>query len=320
MTRLSLTDVKKRLKLYGFNVNNVERWHVGTSGNCFVVWLNDEKFVLKLFEKSKKEMVQHDINFLRKINSKKKIMIFPLNSKALLFNDSAGYIYKFIDLPLFREVKIPRKLFEFGRIVGEFNRICRKILPNKISNKCIIEIVKDSNVLISKLKDKKDLKRMITAMKKGILKVKEEYDGSKYRTQLTHRDMHFDNVLYNKKTKKYKIIDISGLENEILAHEIMVIISDLIKNNPSRNKKMITEIMKGYSSQIKLTRKEKQVIPLLMIVRKLGECLWLLEQHKKGKINRKDRDFHLKGSVEQLETAINQFENLKQIFKKSNHN
>lgn len=45
-----------------------------------------------------------------------------------------------------------------------------------------------------------------------------------------------------------------------------------------------------------------------------GECLWLFEQHKKGKLNQKDRAFFLKDSVEQLEIATKQYENLKKVF------
>ncbi len=215
MSKINIKEIKNKLILQGFTVDKLKKWHVGTSRNCFIVWMNKERFVLKLFDKSKKETT---------------------------------------------------------------------------------------------------INRMIAAMQTGILKLEEEYDGSKYRTQLVHRDLHFDNVLYDKKTKNYCIIDTSDLENSILSQEIMVMMSYLIRNNNYRNKKMITELMSGYESQIKLTKKEKMAIPLLIIVRKLGECLWLIEQYKKEKLNRKDRNFFLKDSVEQLEIAVKQFDNLKKIF------
>ena len=72
--------------------------------------------------------------------------------------------------------------------------------------------------------------------------------------------------------------------------------------------------MEGYCSKINLTRKEIEAIPLLMIIRKLGEIMWLFSQYKKGRLSNKEKLRFMKNSVEQLTYIVSQYERLKRIF------
>lgn len=316
MARISLIELKSRLKSYGFDVSKIEHWHVGTSRNCFVVWQNDEKFVLKIYSEAKRSSIAHWINLLKEINSKEEVTINPVNDKVLIFGNSVGFMYKFIEGKHYRELRIPRTYYHFGKIVGKFNKLTRNMLRYGKSNKYLIENVRDSKRFAKQIMKKSEYFSEISQiMFKATELFDREYDGYKFRTQLIHGDLHFDNVLYDKKNNKYIIIDTDGLDSGILAREIMTIISYEITNSNNKNKKTIEEFIKGYESEFKLLKKEKKLIPLLMIPRKLGEIMWLVSKRQERKIS--DKEFKLfmnEGSVKQLKIILKQYHNMKKIF------
>lgn len=316
MVSFNLKDIKSTLINYGFNVDKIVRLHNGTSRNSLLVHIDGEKYILKLYPKSSKSSVRNWITLLRQINSKEEITINPLNDRVLVFGDYVGFLYEFIEGKHYREIRISIKYYNFGKIVGKFNRLTKNMLCYGNSNKDIIKTQREAKKFIKKIdgtnKYFSDIQRL---MIQAIRLFDKEYDGYKFRTQLIHGDLHFDNVLYDKKNKKYVIIDTDGLDNGILAREIMVIISYQLTNYNVKNKKTINEFIKGYESEFKLTKKEKSLIPLLMIPRKLGEIMWLVSKLKEGKISNKEFKFFMnKGSVKQLKIILNQFENLKKIF------
>ena len=311
---IKLNIVKEIMMKKRYNIQKIQPLKGGVSGNTFLLFIKNEKYVLKLFPYSKIKSVQHDIDFCRMINKKKEIVIQPIHAKALNLGTYTGYIYRYVPYKLFHNVTIPKKMFTFGKIVGEWNALYKRRIPETQSNKIFKRTIQWSNNTIRALKKEKKFQKTRNSMIHGTAKLEKEYDGSTYRTQLLHRDIHYYNVFYNEKTEKYVIADISETERDILPSEIAVILSEKIKDSPTTNMKDIREIMKGYSTKIKLTRKERNVIPLLMITRKLGECMWLFEQKKKRRISKKIFQRSLKETTRQLETILEQFDHLKKVF------
>lgn len=320
---MKLKDLKERLSGMEFKVKSVKKLYAGTSRTTYLINTDKGKYVLKLYEKRKKSNIQKLINLLIKINSKKEITINPINSKILLFNDYVGFIYRFFEGKHFTQLKIRNKLFEFGKVVGDFNKLTKNIslkmsprernMINNYVEHMLYEAKKTMNFL-NKKHDSYSLK-IAKLMEKGIPIVKKEYNGSKYRIQLIHGDLHFDNIIYDTKSKKYLIIDMDGLRNAFLVQEISVMLSYLLTNSPNENKRRIKGILGGYESKVKLKVKEKKALPFLMILRKFSQIVWLISQFNKKKITKREFRLFMNGSLKQLKIIINQYEQLKKELK-----
>ena len=299
---ISLKEVKSKL-----DIDSIKNIVKGTSRNTFLLKSKNKRYVLKLHDKEEKRDLQKKINYLKKINSKKEITVNPINDKVLEFEDAVGYYYEYFEGVHYTNAKIPNKLFRFGEIVGEFSRVTKDLEPTIKSNSYEETAIRKSKEWVKKEGPYTDL------IEKG-LKLTEKLRKKKYRSQIIHGDLHFDNVIYNKKTKEYRIIDVSTISKGILAREISVMISYALSNSSEENKKVITKLLEGYESKFKLTKKEKQAMPALMVLRKIGEIKWLLKQLNSKKIKRKDFDRWAGGSVKQLKIITSHFEELEKTF------
>jgi len=259
------------------------------------------------------------INYLIKINDKKKIALAPINKKVLEIGDMVGYFYEFFPGKNYSKIKIPRKLYSFGKIVGEFSQQSKNIALKSWED--INKNKKDT------LEGIRNLRRSLTNKQDIYLEIFSLIDSSwplvdkspikgKYRKQLVHGDLHMDNVFYNEKTKKSLIADVDGLDGRIISKEVAVILSYELTNSVNKNEKMIREIFRGYESKYELTRSEKKIIPQLMIIRKYGEILWLVEQYRKGSISVREFKTFIRTSLRHLRIISGQYSKLSEIFKK----
>jgi|TARA_Y100000310_G_scaffold193794_1_gene193744 Ser/Thr protein kinase RdoA (MazF antagonist) len=309
------SEIKKILSKEGLNISSIKKLDIGTSRNSYLLISNKKKYVLKLYDKKEKGKIQKKIDYIKKINKKKKITTIPINSKVLKFKNTIGYFYEFFEGVHYREIKIPRKLFKFGQIVGEFSKQSSKITSKNIKYDNLGKrAIKDSKKTIKFLENKKGFYKETSKIMKEGLPLIDTSNFKKCRMRIVHGDIHFENVLYNKKQNKYQIIDIDGTWIKIIPIEILVIISYSLSNSTSNNKRIIKEIIKGYESKFKLTRSEKQSIPSLLILRKNGEIIWLLDKVLNKRFNEKEFRKFTTHSRNNLRTIIDNFEELKKIF------
>jgi Ser/Thr protein kinase RdoA (MazF antagonist) len=305
---------KKKLKKIGLNVKDIRFLNAGTSKNNYIIKTEKEKYILKIFRKEKKKIIQKQITLLRKINKKQVLAINPIHSKVLVFDDFVGYIYKYLEGKPYKQLKIKNKIYTFGKIIGRFNKLTKNILPPKKNNSYIEKINKEAKKIINWIKEKDTLhKKAKKLLKLGTKIIDNEDKNYSFRTQLIHGDLHYDNVFYEK--GKFIIIDVDGLENSILAREITTLITYMVEDNLVKFKKGLRKLFEGYESEYKLLKKEKELFPLLMIIRKFGEIMYLLSQESKKHLNKKEIKFFLGHTTRKLDIILKNYKKIKKIFK-----
>jgi len=308
---------QKKLEFLGFPNPKIEKWDIGTNKNCYIVRSENKKFVLKLYPISKKKKIQLLIDRLRKINEKKKITLFPLNKKVISLGNNCGFMYEFFEGKNYSQTKYKNNFELFGSIVGEFTLTAKRISKPSLDSKYLKEEIKLLEWFIPEIKDKKIFdNNVVEILQKSKYIANNELKNLKFPSQIIHGDIHMDNVLYNEKNKSYLIIDIDGIRNRPRICDIVVIISYSLTKNKKNNVKVIKSIMEGYSSKVKLTKKEKTSLPFFMIPRKIGELVFLYSQRNKKILSEKEFRRFSKGSLDKLKIIIDQYDYLVKLFEK----
>ena len=311
-------EIKKGLSELNLEIKSIKQLPYGAMRNTYLINTNSEKYILKVFDKSKKNQIQKTIKILNKINSKKEITINPINKKVLVFGDNyVGFVYPFFQGEIFEKISLPNKLNVFGKIVGEFNTKTLKLskIRTKNSKTFIQEETRKFKETIKFLnKNKRVYSEHISDLfEKGINLIENSKNYS-IRVCLIHGDLHFQNVLYNLPKKEFRVIDCLNIDYGFLPREIMVVISHIIKDNSNENKKIINKSLDAYTSKVKLTKDELKSIPLFMLIHKMGEVNWLVTKYNKKEIPKSVFDGFMAIDPKQLEKIINQFENLTKSF------
>jgi len=310
-------EIENGLSELNLDIKSVKQLPYGAMRNTYLIKTNKKKYILKVFDKSKKRQIQKIIKILNQINLKKEITINPINKRVLSFENSVGFIYHFFNGEVFEKILLPNKLSEFGEIVGEFNSKTLKFskIRNKSSKSFIEAEIKKFRETIKFLSKNKRIysKYIIDLFERGI-NIIENSGYYSVRVCLIHGDLHFQNVLYNITQKDFRIIDCLNIDSGFLPREIMVVISHIIKDDVDKNKKIIKEVLGAYSSRVKLTKDELKSIPLFMLIHKMGEVNWLVTRYNKKEIPKSVFDEFMAIDPEQLEKIINQFGNLSKSF------
>lgn len=314
---MKIKDINRELSKISLKIDSVKSINSGAMRNTYLLESDKNKYILKIFDKSKERQIQHLIKILKRINLGGEICINPVNKRVLFFREFIGFIYPFFEGNIFSNLKISNKLKEFGGIVGEFNKrtlILFKVRKESPDNFFKSEIKKFERTIDFLNKNKKPYsKKIISLFQEGIKLLKEQKSIS-LRICLIHGDLHMQNVLYNKYRRDFRIIDCFNIDYGFLAREIMVVISHIVTSSPRKNKKIILEILRGYESKVKLTKGEKNLIPFFMLLHKMGEVNWLINQYNSGKISKSVFNEFMKIDSKQLEIIIKQQDNLISLF------
>lgn len=313
---MELELIKRKISEIGLDATSVKFLNKGTSKDSYIIIANGKKHVLKLFKKEKKSLIQKQMELMKIINKVEKITIFPIHKKVLDFNSKVGYVYEFVKGKTYEQTKIRNKPYHFGKLVGHFNKLTKNILPEKKDKNKIFDEVKDSKRVVAYIGPKADslhqkTKRLVENSADIITK---EYKGDPLRTQLIHGDLHQSNVYSNK--GEYTILDMDGLENSILIREIATYVSYVSYRSIKKYGEEIKKIIQGYESEYKITKKEKELIPIILIIRKLGEITYLLKQEYKKKLTEKEIKFYLGHTTRKLYFITKNYQDIKKIFSK----
>jgi Ser/Thr protein kinase RdoA (MazF antagonist) len=311
-------QIKKYFEKEGYSVSFIKKFEKGSSRNTYIVQTKDKKLLLKLFDKNVEGKIKKNMTFLKKFNEGKELCINPLNKKIVNLGNKIGFYYSYFEGEPVEKIKLKNKLEIFSTVVGIFNRRSIKVGGVKSENKFLKEQTLKARKSLNGLRDNKikQFHPFLELIKEGIEKMPRDLMNKNYRKILVHQDLHMNNILYNKKQKRFLIIDVEDLNYNILVREITVIISYELTNSMRRNRKLISKIINSYEKEIKLQRKEKNLIPSLLIQRKIGEIRYLLNQRKKNVLTQKQFDYYMNNSVRQFKIILKNFDELTLLFKK----
>lgn len=289
-------------------IYSIEKLVKGTSGNTFII-NSDKKYILKLH--GNKKLLQKKIRQLRKINEKNEITINPTSPKVLGNDKFFGYAYKYFEGETYENSNDKNKIFILGKLAGIFDKqakVLTKPCKNNKYYKEVIQSYKKNKDYFCKLPNKEEL---IEVLEKGF-KLLKDFGGKKFRCQIVHSDIHFQNVLYYK--KKYKIIDIDGLRENNLVIEPVTMVSFFMQYpNFEKNAKLF---LKGYESEFKLLKEEKLAIPYFSLLRAFGEILWFIFQLKNGFNTLDQYNKWTNNSIQKAKIIMNDFDKLLKLFGK----
>jgi hypothetical protein len=263
--------------------------------------------VIKLFDIELRDLIQNEINNLRRISSDGEFCIRPINKEILEVGDKIGYYYKYFEGKKISSLKIDNIHYRFGELAARFDLVLsnldfqrskfapESLLSNLAGVECVEMFSNDSTIA--------------PLIEKGcriLEKSKHDLDFSKVRIQYIHKDLHFDNVIYNKKTDDFFIIDTTGLRVHFLPKELAVIIGNEFWNDKVEYK-VINDLLSGYSNLIRFNKTELSSIPLFIIDKKIGELIFLQTQYNNGKLSEAMYRKYIKLSSRNLDSVIDNF-------------
>lgn len=302
--------IKGGLEKYFGKIYSIEKLKKGTSGNTFIIHAG-KKYVFKTFEKKNKKSLETQIRQLRKINEKNEITINPVSSKVLGNDKFIGYAYEYFEGETYENSSDKNKLYVLGKLAGTFNKQAKpltKPCKNNSIYKEVLKSYKENKEYFSKLPNSKEVIEIIDkelALLKG-------FDKKKFRSQIVHGDIHFQNILYT--NNKFRIIDIDGLRERNVVFEPVTMLSFLLNyNNFEKNVKLF---LKGYESEYKLLKEEKKAIPYFFLLRTMNEIIWFIYLLKKGFITLKQYNEYVVKSIKRAKIVMKDFDNLIKFFSK----
>lgn len=312
-----IDNIKHALSFLEIQAEEIIPFEYGTLQSTYKIKSKTGSFVVKLFDKDRKRFIKQEIVHLRRIGKNSNLTIFPLNKEPLVIGDKVAYYYKFFDGDRMSSLKINNIYYKFGQLAGRFDLILQKLSYNKKNFLNNNAITKDKNLVNNCDSEVADW------IKKGRDLLKQELsnkDLSQIRIQFIHKDLHFDNVLYNKQVDKYFIIDTAGISAQFLPKEIAVIIGkEFVGRDSKINYKIINDILSGYNEFIKFNKIEMESIPLFIIEKKIGELLFLDKQYESNSISKKMFDKYTTLSRRDLKATVDYYIELVNFFKYNRH-
>ena len=300
-------EIKETMSALGVETKKVKLFKDGTLQSTYKIKAKTGIFVIKLFDKKLSVLIQNEINNLRKISDDGKFFIRPINEEVLEVRDKIGYYYRYFEGKKINSLKIDNIYYRFGELAARFDLVLSNIefQKEKFAPKNLLSTlagVECAEMFSNNFSSYSLIKRGYQILEKS----KCDLDFSKVRIQYIHKDLHFDNVIYNKKTSAFFIIDTAGLRVHFLPKELAVIIGNEFWNGKIEYKK-INDLLTGYSSLIRFNKTELSSIPLFIIDKKIGELIFLQTQYNNGKISNAMYRKYMKLSSGNMNGMINYF-------------
>ena len=304
------TQIALGLAQVGIATKKVSLFHNNISETVYKIDTQQENLVLKIFSPSDYDTEQKEMLLLQRLSRYYHSVITPRHKSPIMIDKNPSYIYRYFQGKRFSEITIPDKYFTFGTIVAELDVALKKLYEtsNEKQPKDPFWIPKRKypNLRLTHLTS-----HAIDFFERKIRST----DFKKIRSQYIHKDLHFYNVIYNKSNRSHLIIDTSGISVQYLPREISVCVGNVLVDSSNRfSKKRVADIMRGYSTSIKLNEVEKKIIPLFIIQKKLGEIDYLYKQLKLRKENIKIIKKHIYLSQQVLRYTIDKYDNLVDFF------
>lgn len=314
-----INKIQSVLKNEGLDIQSVKMLDKGTNKNSYIVTAKKGKFIVKLYKEKDKSSVQKQLNWLRAAHKIANVTIYPLNDKLLKIGPKLGFYYEYFPGVPINQTKINNVFLWFGKVAGRFNQVLKRVAKSNLTPTFWSEDEEDHvRGLIKDLqKHNPKLAKLMQKAYDTILNALKEIKIDKCRMQLLHSDLHFDNVLYDSKTKIAKVIDIDGIDFYILPREIAITLSYALEGKKGTlYETAITDLLKGYQSVVKLNKQEKKLLAPLIIKRKITELAWLHGQLKSGNHTQKEFETFSAHTISKLTVAMKHFSKLTELTSK----
>ncbi|MDC0215818.1 homoserine kinase [Candidatus Pelagibacter sp.] len=260
-TKINKKDVFLITKKFGLEkIINYRGIKNGIENTNYLFKTKNKKYILTIFEK---RVHKRDIPFFMKLMDK-------LNKKKIkcpkpLKNINGNYCIQIKNKPAcvvtFVKGKDKKNLsikncYEVGKNIAKLHIASKKIKLSRKNSMSVNSWPKLLNKIHNKYKNimNKNLKEITKKWPKNL------------PSGIIHGDLFIDNIFF-KKNKFYGYIDFYFSSNDFLMYEIAICINSLCfdKNNKKFffNKKKSTNLLKGYMSLVKFSKKEKNSLNIL---------------------------------------------------------
>ena len=264
INRSDLTSINRK-----FNFENFQSFKgikQGIENTNYLLKSKNKKFILTIFEK---RVVKKEIPFFMKLMDQ--LSNLNINCPKPLKNNRGNYLIKVKNkiacVVSFLDGKDKKKLnfkncFDIGKTVAQMHLSTKKL---KLYRKNSMGI-KNLNPLLNSIKFKSQkFSNLEKFLKNNFKDIKDKWP-KKLPQGIIHGDLFIDNIFF-KGNKLSGIIDFYFAANDYFMYEIAICINALcFDKNKSRfriNKRKIKNLIKGYESVKKITKKEKRSINIL---------------------------------------------------------
>lgn len=304
----------------GIRANEYNNPDGGTGKNVLIVKTDEGKrFVVKLFNFDYLENLNREISLLRRIGKISDKLIFPLQDRVIIVKDKCLYIYEYFDGIFYKDCNIVDKDKLFGKIIADYNILFSEI---EVTEKNIPFVSNDSDTIISYIDMFKRNELLANNCIYDIM-----IEGSKIidnelklinqkniRKQLIHKDLHPENLIYNKKTETYKLIDTAELDIEFLPKEITNSLSYFLNDKLSYTNSHVENVLKNYLKIFPLNKDEIHSIPLLWLDRIVGVYVYFSFLYVNRTYNSKEYQIATSKVEDHYKFYIQNFDKFKTYF------
>jgi len=310
------SEIKETMSALGVESGEVKLFKDGTLQSTYKIKAKTGLFVIKLFERELMNLIQNEMNNLRRISGDGEFCVRPINKEILEVGDKIGYYYKYFEGKKISSLKNNNIHYRFGELTAQFDLRLSNLDFQR--SKFAPESLLSNMASVGRVKMFSNDSTIASLVTKGcqiLKKSKLDLDFSKIRIQYIHNDLHFDNVIYNRKTDRFFIIDTTGIRVHFLPKELAVIVGNEFWNGKIKYKE-INDLLTGYSSLIRFNEIELLSIPLFIINKKIGELGFLQTQYYSDKISDAMYNKYVKLSSRNLHAIINNFSLIQKYLKK----
>ena len=239
----------------------------GIENTNYLIRTKKNKYILTIFEKRvQKRDLPFFMSLMDKLNNHNINCPKPQKNKAgnysINIKNKPASIVSFVEGKDKNKLKI-KDCYEIGKNIAKLHMVSKKI---KLYRKNSMSLNSWSK-LLNKIgnKYKKIEVNLNELIKTSFADIKKRWP-KKLTSGIIHGDLFIDNIFF-KKNKFHGYIDFYFAANDFLMYEIAICINALCFDKKNRkfifNKKKSKNLLKGYSSIIKLSKNEKNSLNIL---------------------------------------------------------
>ena len=239
----------------------------GIENTNYLLVTDNEKYILTIFEKrAHKKDLPFFMKLMDNLNQKKINCPKPLKDKngeyLTLIKKKAACIVTFLDGKDKNNLN-NKNCYEIGKNIGKLHKASNKIKLYRQNSMSANNL----NVLLKsiKFKSKKIDSNLQFVLKANLKEIKSEWPKNLPKG-IIHGDLFIDNIFFKKNTF-VGFIDFYFSCNDFLMYEIAICINalcfDFKKNKYVLNNKKVKNLIKGYQSIRKISKKEKDALNIL---------------------------------------------------------
>tara|TARA_B100001142_G_scaffold248269_1_gene248112 strand:+ start:1188 stop:2156 length:969 start_codon:yes stop_codon:yes gene_type:complete len=253
-----------------FNLNKIIKFQgikKGIENTNYLLNTNSKKYILTIFEKRvKKEDLPFFMKLMDKLNQQKINCPKPLKDNKgkylTLIKNKSACIVTFVKGKDKNHLN-NKNCYEVGKNIGKLHKASKNIKLFRKNSMSINNL--DSLLKSIKFKSKSLAPNLRSVLEINLKEIKRDWPKNLPKS-IIHGDLFIDNIFFNK-NKFAGFIDFYFSCNDYSIYEIAICINSLCfdkRNNKFKlNKKKVKNLIKGYQSIKKISKKEKKSLNIL---------------------------------------------------------